>query len=206
MRYKVLDKNSVIDYLFEIEEVMNFFDEDDFEASEIGDGNLNFVYIVKSIQNPQKALIVKQAVPYLRCVGEEFPLSRERMTYEIRALTKYKKIAPSFVPKLYHVSEAMSVVVMQYLDTHNILRYDLINKKKFLNFSDHISTYLAKTLFYTSSLYLQSDEKRELINQFNDNTELCKLTEDFVFTSAFMESDTNDSENVNDNVKENQII
>ena len=206
MRYKVLDKNSVIDYLFEIEEVMDFFGEDDFEASEIGDGNLNFVYIVKSIQNPKKALIVKQAVPYLRCVGEEFPLSRERMTYEIRALTKYKKIASSFVPKLYHVSEDMSVVVMQYLDTHNILRYDLIDKKKFPNFSDHISTYLAKTLFYTSSLYLQSDEKRELINQFNDNTELCKLTEDFVFTSAFMESDTNDSENVKDNLQASKLF
>ena len=206
MRYKVLDKNSVIDYLFEIEEVMDFFDEDDFDANEIGDGNLNFVYIVKSIQNPKKALIVKQAVPYLRCVGEEFPLSRERMTYEIRALTKYKKIASSFVPKLYHVSEDMSVVVMQYLDTHNILRYDLIDKKKFPNFSDHISTYLAKTLFYTSSLYLQSDEKRELIKQFNDNTELCKLTEDFVFTSAFMESDTNDSENVKDNPQATKLF
>ncbi len=199
MKYKVLDKNSVINYLFEIQEVMEFFDEDDFEASEIGDGNLNFVYIVKSTTNPKKALIVKQAVPYLRCVGEEFPLSRERMTYEIRALKKFKKIVPNFIPKLYHTSENMSVVVMQYLDNHIILRAGLIDKKIYPNISSHISTYLANTLFYTSSLYLQSDEKRELIEQFNDNTELCKLTEDFVFTFAFMENETNDNENVKDN-------
>ncbi len=199
MQYKILDKNSIINYLFEVQEVMEFFGNDDFEASEIGDGNLNFVYIVKSVQNPKKALIVKQAVPYLRCVGEEFPLSRERMTYEIRALTKFKKVVPTFIPKLYHTSENMSVVVMQYLSKHQILRYDLIDKKTFPNFSDHISTYLANTLFYTSSLYLQSDDKRELIDQFNNNTELCKLTEDFVFTQAFMESDTNDTTNVKDN-------
>ena len=199
MKYKVLDKNSVIDYLFEIEEVMNFFHDDELEAKEIGDGNLNFVYIVSSVDDPKKALIVKQAVPYLRCVGEEFPLSRERMTYEIRALKNFKKISSQFVPKLYHTSEAMSLVVMQYLGDHNIFRYDLIDKKVFPNFSDHISTYLANTLFYTSSLALQSSDKRELINNFNDNTELCKLTEDFVFTFAFMENETNDNDNVKDN-------
>ena len=199
MQYKVLDKNSVIDYLFEIEEVMEFFGADDIEAKEIGDGNLNFVYLVSSISNPNKALIVKQAVPYLRCVGEEFPLDRQRMTYEIRALRKFRKLSVSFVPKIYHSSENMSVVVMQYLDDHTILRAGLIDKKIYPNFSNHISTYLANSLFYTSSLSLQSDEKRELIDQFNSNTELCKLTEDFVFTYAFMENETNDNENIKNN-------
>jgi len=199
MKYKVLDKNSVIDYLFEIEDVMRFFMNDDLEAKEIGDGNLNFVYLVSSIQNPTKALIVKQAVPYLRCVGEEFPLGRQRMTYEIRALKKFRKLSVSFVPKIYHDSENMSILVMQYLDRHIILRAGLIDKKIDPNFSNHISTYLANTLFYTSSLSLQSDEKRELIDQFNSNTELCKLTENFVFTFAFMENETNDNQNIKDN-------
>ena len=199
MQYKVLDKNSVIDYLFESEEVMEFFKEDELEAKEIGDGNLNFVYLVSSVSDPKKALIVKQAVPYLRCVGEEFPLGRQRMNYETRALKKFRKLSINFVPKLYHTSENMSVVVMQYLDDHSILRAGLIDKKVYPNFSDHISTYLANTLFYTSSLSLQSDEKRELIDQFNSNTELCKLTEDFVFTYAFMENETNDNDNVKNN-------
>jgi len=197
--YKILDKRSVIDYLLELPEIVEFYNTTKLEAKEIGDGNLNFVYLVKSVQNPSKALVLKQAVPYLRCVGEEFPLSRERMTYEIRALKKFKLLAPTFVPDIYHTSEEMSLIVMQYLDKHNILRYDLINKKTFLNFSNHISTYLANTLFYTSSLSLKSDEKREFINQFNDNTQLCKLTEDFVFTYAFMENETNDNESIKEN-------
>ena len=199
MDYKELDVNSVTSYLQNIDEIKKYFLGASLDVKEIGDGNLNYVYLVSSSEDSTKALIVKQAVPYLRCVGEEFALSRERMTYEIRALSLFKKIVPDLVPNLYHVSEDMSIVVMQYLDSHTILRDGLINKEKYPNFTQHISTYLARTLFQTSSLYLDSTQKRQLIDSFNANTELCKLTEDFVFTSAFMEDETNDNENVKNN-------
>lgn len=199
MQYRQLDKTSVIDYLKNIKGIMEFFKTEDIEAQEIGDGNLNYVYIVRSVDEPSKALIVKQAVPYLRCVGEEFPLSRERMTYEIRALEKFYSIFPNFVPKIYHSSENMSLVVMDFLGEHIIMRKGLMNSIRYVNFSEHISTYMAATLFYTSSLALSSTEKRELIERFNSNTELCKLTEDLVFSFAFMDHETNDNENVKDN-------
>ena len=199
MEYRELDVNSVTSYLKSVKEVMDYFGSDDLKASEIGDGNLNYVYLVSSTSDAKKALIIKQAVPYLRCVGEEFALSRERMTYEIRALSKFKEIVPDLVPELYHVSEDISIVVMQYLDKHTILREGLTSAKKYQNLSEHISTYLAHTLFKTSSLFLDSTSKRKLIDEFNSNTELCKLTEDFVFTSAYMESETNDATNVKDN-------
>lgn len=199
MDYKVLDKKTVIDYLLEIPEIKDFFKSDNIQAQEIGDGNLNFVYLVSLVDNKDKAMIVKQAVPYLRCVGEEFPLSRDRMTYEIRALKKFYKIFPSFIPIVYHSSEEMSLVAMEYLSKHIIMREGLINRVKYENFSEHISTYMSSTLFYTSSLSLSSLEKRELIGKFNGNSELCKLTEDLVFSFAFMEHETNDNENVKDN-------
>jgi len=199
MEYKELDVDSIVSYLESVDKVMDYFGGDNLKAQEIGDGNLNYVYLVSSTTDSKKALIVKQAVPYLRCVGEEFALSRERMTYEIRALTKFKQIVPSLVPKLYHVSEDMSILVMQYLDKHIILREGLTSKKKYPNLSEHISTYLAQTLFKTSSLYLDSTQKRKLIDEFNSNTELCKLTEDFVFTFAYMQNETNDADNVKDN-------
>ncbi|MDA7818061.1 S-methyl-5-thioribose kinase [Sulfurimonas sp.] len=199
MDYKVLDKNSVIEYLLEIKEIKNFFESEEIEAKEIGDGNLNFVYLVSLIDNPEKSMIVKQAVPYLRCVGEEFPLSRERMTYEIRALDKFYSIFPNFVPRVYYSSEEMSLVAMEYLSNHIIMREGLINRVKYENFSEHISTYMAATLFYTSSLSLSSVDKRDLMAKFNQNVELCKLTEDLVFSFAFMEHETNDNANVESN-------
>ena len=206
MNYKVFDKNSIIEYLLEIKNVMNFFNDENIVAEEIGDGNLNFVYKVSSIENPQTAMIVKQAVPYLRCVGEEFPLSRDRMTYEIRALQKFNGIFPNFVPKIYHSSEEMSIVAMEYLDRHIIMRGGLIQKIKYENFSEHISTYMAVTLFYTSSLALSSADKRALIAQFNGNTELCKLSEDLVFSFAFMEHETNDNTNVANNTDAKKLF
>jgi len=193
MEYKILDKTNIQEYLYSIEDIKNYFENDDLIIDEIGDGNLNYVYIIKSIQDESKALILKQAVPYLRCVGEEYPLSRERMTFEIRALTKFSQNTSEFIPKLYDTNEEMSTVIMQFLSDHIIMRNGMINKIIYPNFSEHISTYLASNLFNTSSLKLDSTSKRKLVDEFNSNTELCKLTEDFVFTFAFMENETNDT-------------
>ncbi|DAB27360.1 MAG: S-methyl-5-thioribose kinase [Sulfurimonas sp. RIFOXYD12_FULL_33_39] len=206
MDYKKLDKTTLIEYLSNIAKIKSYFGSDDLIAQEIGDGNLNYVYKISSVQNPQKALIVKQAVPYLRCVGEEFPLGRERMTYEIRALQKFYNILPSFIPNLYHTSEDMSLVVMEYLGNHVIMRKGLMDGVKYKNFSEHISTYMSAMLFYTSSLYLCSSEKRVIIAQFNSNMELCKLTEDLVFSFAFMEHETNDNANVKNNPEAQKLF
>jgi 5-methylthioribose kinase len=191
MNYKKLDKSTVLDYISDVKSVMNYFGQDELQADEIGDGNLNYVYKITSLQDTKKALILKQAVPYLRCVGEEFPLGRERMNYEIRALQKFYAIFPSFVPKVHHANEDMSLVIMEYLDSHIIMRKGLLNKVEYKNFSEQMSTFMAATLFYTSSLHLSSSDKRALIDRFNSNVELCKLSEDLVFSFAFMEHETN---------------
>ena len=191
MSYKILDKSNLEAYLFSLPKIKAFFgDTDSLTIEEIGDGNLNFVFLVSSASDPSRQLIVKQAVPYLRCVGESYPLSRERMTYEIRSLEQFATLS-SYIPQIYHSDEAMSVIVMEYLGEHIILRKGMIEGIEYPNFAEHISTYLADTLFKTSSLYLSSSEKRELTAQFIGNSELCKLTEDFVFTAPYMEHETN---------------
>jgi len=192
MSYYILDKTNIASYLYQIDTIKKYFSNAELSIDEIGDGNLNFVFIITSKADTSKALILKQAVPYLRCVGEEFPLDKERMTYEIRALKTYSKNTPNYTPKIYHANEKMSVVVMEFLGEHIIMRKGLIASTFYANFSEHMSDFLAQNLFKTSSLYLDSKSKRSLIDRFNANTQLCKLTEDFVFTFAFMENETND--------------
>jgi len=191
MSYRILTIDFLEDYILNIDVISEYFKRGKLKISEIGDGNLNFVYVVTNILN-QKTLIVKQAVPYLRIAGEGFPLSRQRISYEIRALQFYEDFAPNFSPKIYYADEKMSLLVMENLSNHIIMRKGLINTIYYQNFSEHISTFLAKTLFFSSSLYLNSNQKRKLIDRFNSNTELCKLTEDFVFTFPFMKNETND--------------
>jgi len=188
MSYKILTPELVKEYLKNIKEVAGYLGAEEPEITEIGDGNLNFVYIIK---NGAKSVILKQAVPYLRCAGESWPLSRERMNYEIRALETFKSLADKNIPEIFYADEEMSVVVMQYLDNHIIMRKGLIEAKRYPEFAEHISTFLANSLFRTSSLSLLSSDKRKLMEKFNSNTELCKITEDFVFTFPYMQHDSN---------------
>ncbi len=190
MSYIILDASNLEDYLFSLPKIKTYFNADSLIIDEIGDGNLNFVFLVTSSSDTSKQLIIKQAVPYLRCVGESYPLSKDRMTYEIRSLERFAKLSPH-IPKIYHSDEEMSVLIMEYLSSHVIMRKGMIEGVEYPKFAEHISSFLANTLFKTSSLYLSSSDKRKLISQFNDNSELCKLTEDFVFTAPFMEDETN---------------
>lgn len=160
----------------------------DLNIQEVGDGNLNYVYIIES---PKNKIILKQAVPYLRIAGEGWPLSRERMNYEIRALKYFSEIAPAFIPTVYHADEAMSLIAMRFLDSHIIMRRGVIEGIQYPEFAEHITDFLAASLFKSSSLYLSSEAKRSLMDRFNTNTQLCKITEDFVFTFPYMEHDSN---------------
>ena len=109
--YRILDRDSLPEYLNEIPAVLEVLSSgasisaSDIDIIEIGDGNLNFVYRVTSTVDTTRSVIVKQAVPYLRMVGEEWPLSRDRMKYEIRALQVYNQVVPNLVPTIFHADE-----------------------------------------------------------------------------------------------------
>jgi hypothetical protein len=60
-------------------------DRSQWVAREVGDGNLNAVYIVGGEAG---SLVVKQALPYLRLLGESWPLPLERSYIEYLALTE----------------------------------------------------------------------------------------------------------------------
>ena len=125
--------------------------------------------------------ILKQALTYLRVAGESWPLTRERMRFEIQALLKHNELAPGLVPVVYDHDVEMSLVIMEYLGEHEVMRKPLVARQRLPNFVDQISTYLVNSLFYTSDLYLTGLEKKELqIKCINPH--LCKLQEDFVYT------------------------
>lgn len=192
MDYYQLDTNTVADYVRDLPEMQDIFsDFSNLAIDEVGDGNLNFVFIVSNKAKPEETVILKQAVPFLRVVGESWPLSRERMNSEVNALRYQYKLCNDLVPKVYHSSEDMSVVIMQNLNKHKILRGEIILGKTFPRLAEDISTFLAKTLFYSSDFYQAADTKKEDVAK-TINTELCKITEDFVFTHPYEDNKTND--------------
>lgn len=194
MAYFALDNESVIEYVRSRTILSSVIKQNgSLIASEIGDGNLNQVFIVSETdaeKGPGRAIVVKQALTYLKVAGESWPLTRERMRFETQALMKHNELAPGLAPEVYDHDENMSVVVMEFLGNHDVMRKSLVERMRFPDFPEHISTFLARTLFLTSDLFLGGVEKKEMQKSFI-NPQLCKLQEDFVFTNPYMESADN---------------
>lgn len=163
----------------------------ELSAKEVGDGNLNAVYIIESVAQPSKGIVVKQALPYLRILGEDWKLTRERIRFETESLRLYNDYAPGLAPTIYDYDDEMSLVAMEYLSNHLIMRKALVARQELPHFANHISTFLANTLFFTSDLYLTGLEKKTLQARFI-NPHLCKIQEDFVFTNPLMDSPENE--------------
>lgn len=191
MTYHALNHKSVVDYVKNRSALENVLPSGkNLVAKEVGDGNLNLVFIIEDTDNLNNSVVLKQALPYLRVAGDSWPLTRERMRFETQALLKHNELAPGLVPHVYDFDEEMSLVVMEYLREHEIMRKPLVERKKFPHFVDHISTFMANSHFFTSDLYLTGVEKKELQAKFI-NPHLCKIQEDFVFTNPYMESAEN---------------
>ena len=191
MSYRQLNEQTVADYIRSLPEMKDVFsDMSNFDVREIGDGNLNYVYIITNAGNPDETAVLKQAVPYLRVVGEQWPLPKERMNFEIMALETQATYCPTLVPKIYHASHPMSLVVMQNLKNHAVLRGQMNRGKVFPRLAEDVSTFLAQTLFHTSDWFMDYRSKKEGVKRFI-NIDLCKITEDLVFSHPFYRSDTN---------------
>jgi 5-methylthioribose kinase len=61
----------------------------------------------------------------------------------------------------------------------------MINGIEYPKFAEDMSTFMARTLFFTSDLALTAERKKAMIGAFSGNTALCKITEDLIFTDPY---------------------
>ena len=160
----------------------------DWRIQEVGDGNLNLVFIVRG---PSNGIVVKQALPYVRLVGESWPLPLSRAHFEQRALREQAQHAPGLVPEIYHYDEALALIAMELLEPHIIMRKGMIQGIEYPQFAEHITDFMARSLFFSSDLALSAAEKKARMAVFCGNTALCKITEDLVFTEPYMLAENN---------------
>lgn len=156
---------------------------DSWTIREVGDGNLNLVFIVKG---PNGGVAVKQALPYVRLVGESWPLPLSRAHYEHMALSEEARLCPGLTPEILHYDDKLAMIVMELLEPHIIMRRGMIAATVYPGFAETITTFLANTLYFTSDLALSADQKKTRIAAFAGNTALCKITEDLIFTDPYM--------------------
>lgn len=187
--YESLTKETVISLAIELS---LFSSETPLVCEEIGDGNLNYVFRVTD-GSGEKGIIIKQALPYAKVIGESWPLTLKRAKIEASALQKHGEYAVGLVPIVYATDESLAITIMEDLSHLEIVREGLIKGKSYPKLSTDIGEYLALTLFNTSDFALHPFEKKSLVVEFS-NPELCKITEDLIFTNPFFDHETNDFE------------
>ncbi|ODB33570.1 S-methyl-5-thioribose kinase [Pseudoalteromonas sp. BMB] len=184
--YIEFDAKKVIDY---ITNLGSFFDKDaSLSCYEFGDGNLNLVFRVQDTQ--ENSIIVKQALPYARCVGESWPLTLDRARIEASVLQRHGEICPDTTAKVLHHNTELALTVLEDLGHLRILRGELNQANTFTRLSKDVANYLAKTSFYHSSFYLTPSEKKALVTEFT-NPELCAITEDLFFDDPYRDAERN---------------
>ena len=161
---------------------------DKWQVEEIGDGNLNLVFLVRG---PKGAVIVKQALPYIRLIGDSWPLPLNRAFFEYQALIRQAKRDPGSVPEVLHFDEDQALIVMEFLDQHVILRRMLIAGDYVANLGTRLGEFIARTAFRGSDLSLPIVERKKDTKLFLDNHALCNITESLVFTDPYYNAELN---------------
>ncbi len=116
------------------------------ECREIGDGNLNLVFHITD-QNSDKSIIIKQALPYAKVVGN---LGRcHWYVPELSVKFFRRSIASARVARYqtYHYDDDLALTVMEDLSDHVIMRKGLIEGVTYPLFAQHIGEFMARTLF-----------------------------------------------------------
>lgn len=159
-----------------------------WRVEEVGDGNLNLVFIVEGARG---SAVVKQALPYARCVGESWPMSLDRAFYEYHAMTRLKSRDPGRLPQILHFDAGQALMVMDHLTPHLVVRKHLMAGEVLPRLAEHLGLYLARTLFRGSDWFLPTAKRKADVALFAGNVELCGITEDLVFSDPFKDAPLN---------------
>jgi 5-methylthioribose kinase len=188
--YRSLDSDSVAPFIGSLPEVRDLLGgrPQTWRIQEVGDGNLNLVFIVRGTNG---SVCVKQALPYVRCAGASWPMTLERAFFEA---SYYSAVAPyvgRLIPRIHYYDPDLYCTVMECLSPHIILRRGLIAGRRYPNAARDVGEFIARASFFTSDLAHRFEQKLDGIAVFARNKALVRITVDLVFCDPYRFSDRN---------------
>jgi len=157
----------------------------DWHVHEVGDGNLNLVFIV---QGASGSLCVKQALPYVRVAGTSWPMTLERAYFEASYYSAVAAHVGGLIPQVYHYDSQLYCIVMECLSPHIILRRGLMAGRTYPRAARDIGEYIARATFFTSDLARPFERKLDGTALFARNKALVRITVDLVFCEPYFGS------------------
>lgn len=156
-------------------------------ASEVGDGNLNLVF--RCADAAGRRLVLKQALPYVRLVGPDWPMTEQRATREANAIRAHSAVSDD-VCRLIDFDEPRHVLALEDLSDHEVFRGRLNAGGPHDQVAERLAEYVAEVAFGTSFLGLGEEEFRRRAASAA-NPELCAITEDLVLTEPYLGAERN---------------
>jgi 5-methylthioribose kinase len=156
-------------------------------VSEVGDGNLNQVFVCADAAG--RRLVLKQSLPYVRLVGPSWPMTEQRADREAAALRVHCALS-GVVCRLLGFDAERHVLALEDLSDHEVLRSRLNAGGSHAGVVEVLSDYVADVAFGTSFLALGEQEFRRRAAAAV-NPELCAITEDLVLTEPYLGAERN---------------
>jgi 5-methylthioribose kinase len=156
-------------------------------VSEVGDGNLNQVFVCADAAG--RRLVLKQALPYVRLVGPSWPMTEQRAAREAAALRVHGALS-DVVCRLLGFDSTRHVLALEDLSDHDVLRTRLNAGGAHAGVAEVLADYVADVAFGTSFLALDEQEFRRRAAAAV-NPELCAITEDLILTEPYLGAERN---------------
>lgn len=157
-------------------------------VEEIGDGNLNLVFLVRDRDG--RGLCLKQALPYVRMTGEGWPMTPDRARHEVESLRAHHALIPEHVVEVFDYNPDRYIIAMEDLSDHRVWRGALNEGLRHDGAAEAMGAYVGAVAFGTSAFGLD----RELLANamaVSVNPALCTITEDLVFTEPLVDAGRN---------------
>lgn len=158
-----------------------FAKDDVLNVSEIGDGNVNYIYLV---EGKDASIVVKFADSYIRNSSTR-QLSTKRNEIEYDILKAQFDLSDGQTPKVYYYSSEYNCIIMENLSEYQVLREAMVNKQTFSHLGKNIAKFLYDTLVKTTDIIMDVEEKKHMQSKLV-NVDMCEISERLVFTEPYL--------------------
>jgi 5-methylthioribose kinase len=181
MTAQLLAEDTVGDYLASRTDLAGLVDPSTVRVREVGDGNLNLVFIARDAQG--RSLAIKQTLPYVRG-DHSWAVTEDSILAEARGLQAAHDAAPELAPAYHGLDEEHRLVVIEDLSRWRVWRSALGDGAVSPGAGAAVGRFVARVSFATSP-FGRLPEEVQARAAAAVNPELWRITEDLVFTEPF---------------------
>ena len=157
------------------------------QVQEVGDGNLNLVFIAEDAAGA--SVVLKQSLPYVR-TDHSWAVPQDRIFAEARGYEAAARTSPGSTPRYFGLDVERRLIAIEDLSSWTVWRSALNEGRITPGAGADLGRYVARLAFGTSAFGASAAEVRAGAAGAL-NIELCRITEDLVFSEPFREHEHN---------------